>query len=383
MSNRSNQDEVVEEERTYHKINSDEIEEEDTSSESAIESPFDPKKIDITSKTMVLELVLKRLRHNEIKLDTEFQREADLWDATKQSRLIESILIRLPLPAFYFDGTDDNNWLVVDGLQRISSFNNFAITKTLRLQNLEYLTQFNGYSFDELPRDLIRRIEEHEVTVYIINPGTPEQVKYNLFRRINTGGLVLTPQEIRHAINPGVPASTIKTLSELKEFKYFEIKPRRMQDRDFINRFIAFYLNKPEDYKPDLDSFLNDGMAKLNSLNKDALKKLHLDFVKSMKAAKSIFDNDAFRKRYSINDARFPINKALFEVWSVELALLTNSQVTILINKKKILKNKMIAALTKDYDFEASITASTGDKKRILNRFKTIRKIIQEVLNDR
>ena len=105
-----------------------EIEEEDVSSSSNIEKPFDPKKIDITTKQMTLDLILKRLKNDEVDLETFFQRGMNLWSKTQQSRLIESILIRLPLPAFYFDGSNENKWLVVDGLQRLSSFKNFRVS---------------------------------------------------------------------------------------------------------------------------------------------------------------------------------------------------------------------------------------------------------------
>lgn len=356
------------------------VEEEDTSSIASIEKPFDPKKIDVVTKQMILEAVFRRLRANEIDLYTSFQRGMDLWDKTRQSRLIESILIRLPLPAFYFDGTNDNNWLVVDGLQRLSTFKNYIIDKSFKLQDLEYLTQFNGVAFDKLPRELQRRIEEHQITVYIINPGTPEEVKFDLFRRINTGGLILTAQEIRHAINQGFPADFIKELAESKEFKKYKINPKRMLDRDFVTRFIAFYIHKPQEYSPDLDTFLNKSTSKLNKLAKQELEQIKANFKRSLVAAGNIFGDDAFRKRYSPGDNRRPINKALFEIWTVMLSKLQDDEIKVLIAKKNFLKQEFANLLNNDKGFEKAITASTGDKRRVVKRFEVIEELINKVL---
>ncbi|HRK59088.1 MAG TPA: DUF262 domain-containing protein, partial [Candidatus Kapabacteria bacterium] len=115
-----------------------------------MEKPFDPTKINIETKTPSLDTLIKRIQRHHIQMDTTtyFQRKDDLWDIEQQSRLIESILIHFPLPAFFFDASDDDLWLVVDGLQRLSSIRNFCIEKDpkkrLKLTNLEFLTQLNG-----------------------------------------------------------------------------------------------------------------------------------------------------------------------------------------------------------------------------------------------
>jgi len=363
------------------KENDVEVEEEDTSSISSIEKPFDPKKIDIITKPFTIDLIIKRLNNDEIDLYTSFQRGMDLWDVTKQSRLIESILIRLPLPAFYFDGSNDSKWLVVDGLQRLCSFKNYIIKKSLKLQNLEYLTQFNNIGFDSLPRDLRRRIEEHAITVYIINPGTPEEVKFNIFKRINTGGLILTPQEIRHALNQGIPSEFIQELAELIEFTKLGINPKRMQDRDFVTRFVAFYINKLEEYKPDLDTFLNSSMSKLKKFTSQELEQIKADFLKALVAACNLFGIYAFRKRYGIEESRTrPINKALFEVWTVALSKLTKEKIKNLIESKDTINQEFIHLLNSDTEFVNAITMGTGDKKRVEKRFKTIEELVKKVL---
>jgi hypothetical protein len=364
--------------------NNPDVEKEDNTGTEIVE-PFDPKKIDITRKTLILDSIFKRLTQNEINLFTDFQRQSNLWDSVSQSRLIESILIRFPLPAFYFDGTNDSQWLIVDGLQRISTLRNFVITKSLKLQNLEFLNQFNGCSFDDLPRDLQRRIDETEITVYIINPGTPDDVKYNVFKRINTTALILTSQEIRHAINQGVPAQFVKELADLEEFRKatcFTIKTDRMLDRDFVTRFISFYLNRYTDYQPDLDTFMNKSMASLKRLGEKDRILIKARFISAMNAAHRIFGDDAFRKRFGRNDNRKPINKALFEVWSVSLAKLTPDEIESLIQKKEQLIDGFISLLNSDMAFSDALSSGTGDRTRVVKRFTTIGGLIQKILSN-
>lgn len=362
------------------------VEQEDTSTLVEIKEPFDPKQIDIESRPLILDSVIKRLRANppEIDLYPDFQRKDNIWNTKKQSQLIESVLIRLPLPAFYFDASDDNKWLVVDGLQRLSTLKNFVIDQTLVLEDLEFLTFLNGESFSGLPREFQRRIEESPITTYLIKPGTPEDVKYNIFKRINTGGEPLTAQEIRHALNQGIPAKFIAKLAANPEFKQATnyINPDRMLDRDFVNRFAAFYLIPYQDYKPDpdLDSFLNQGMRKLKD-PKVNLEKMEHEFVEAMKTAYEIFGWYAYRKQYGWDERRRPLNKALFEVWSVSLAKLTNEERSRLCERKINVCESFFNLMNEDQDFVISISQGTGDKSRVFKRFSTIEKLIQQTLH--
>lgn len=365
-------------------VNEPDVEYEDLSG-ALMEKPFDPNKIDITTKTPSIDILIKRLKAEpaEIDLSPAFQRHSDLWDDEKQSRLIESILIKFPLPAFYFDGSDNNKWLVVDGLQRLSSLRNFIILKKLKLKGLEFLRQLNGLKFDDLPRSLQRQIEETQITAYIINDGTPEEVKFNIFQRINTGGLTLNSQEIRHALNQGIPAQFVAELAELDEFRFATdeaLKPKRMLDREFVTRFLAFYLHPYPEYVPDLDTYMNSAMGELKKMDESQRQKIKSDFVQSISLAKSIFGEWTFRKADKYPDKRKPINKALFEVWSVSLAKLEDFQRKTLEERKEILFNKSIELVKEDAMFFDSITTSTGNKSSVAYRFSSIEKIIQETL---
>ncbi len=362
------------------------VENEDTGN-ILMDDPFNPSLIDIDTKSPTISLLIERLKEDppEIDLYPDFQRSDDLWNKQKQSQLIESILIKFPLPAFYFDGTDDNKWLVVDGLQRLSSLRNFMINGNLTLTGLEFLKDLEGMKYDDLSRPLQRDINQTQITAYIIKPGTPAKVKYNIFKRINTGGLVLEPQEIRHALNQGTPAKFIAQLAQTEEFKRateYKIDKSRMLDREFVTRFVAFYINEPSSYVPDLDSFLNDSMARLSSITENELDQIREDFKASMSLAHEIFGKWAFRKADLYPDRRKPINKALFEVWSVCLAKLNNTERTVIKAKKEELMTKLVKLLKEDNTFWNAITAATGDKTRIVYRFDKIRNLLMELSHD-
>jgi len=349
-----------------------------------MDKPFDPTKIDIDTKTPSLDTLIKRIRNKTVQLKTEsyFQRKDDLWDKVKQSRLIESILIRFPLPAFFFDATDDNNWLVVDGLQRLSSIRNFAVDKTLKLTNLEFLSHLNNKSWDELPDDLQRLIEESQVVIYKIMPGTPTDVKFNIFKRINTGGLVLEPQEIRHALFQGRPAEFIAELAQLPEFieaTNGKIKTHRMLDRDFANRFLCFYLFGYKNYQPDLDTFMSKAMASIYDKTEEELKQIKHDFRAALVLSKAVFGREAFRKVYREYTTLPPINKALFDALATQFGLLTEDERKRIFINSEYFKESVAITLAGDPSFFLSVTSSTGDKRRVMERHRTVEQIIKEI----
>jgi hypothetical protein len=348
-----------------------------------MDKPFDPTKINIDTKTPSLDTLIKRIKGETVAMNTEeyFQRKDDLWDVVKQSRLIESILIRFPLPAFFFDASDDNHWLIVDGLQRLSSIRNFCVTKTLKLTNLEFLTQLEGDGWDDLPEDLQRVIEESQAVIYKIMPGTPTDVKFNIFKRINTGGLVLEPQEIRHALFQGKPAEFVAKLAGTDEFLRAtggRIKTHRMLDRDFVTRFLCFYFFGHEKYQPDLDTFMSKAMAYIKAVEPAHLETVEADFKKAMNLSYKIFKEEAFRKIVLNKEYQRlpPINKALFDALTAQFAELNEDDVNSLANNGEEFKQLLKNELTKQDQFFVSVTSGTGDKSRVQYRHNKVKELI-------
>jgi Protein of unknown function DUF262 len=346
---------------------------------------FDPAKVDIRGQNPSLDLLIKRMKQNRINLEPDYQRLPDLWKPDKMSQLIESLLIRIPLPMFYFDGSYDV-WEVVDGLQRLSTLKKFIIDKgdsALRLTGLEYLKEYNGKTFDELPQFLQSRIEETSLSVYVINPGTPLEIKFNIFKRINTGGLMLTPQEIRNALNQGKPSQIIKELAGYELFKTatnHSISSQRMLDCDFVARYVGFYLHQKQ-YQPDLDTFLTKGMQSLKLMSEEDIHTLKENFKKSMTTSFNIFGEDAFRKRYKKDDKRKPINKALFDTLSVNFAKLSMVETNELIKRKDAFIEGFIKLMNVE-EFDISVSRSTGSTLSVQIRFEKIATLTQQTLQN-
>lgn len=355
--------------------------------EGVITEPFNPKDVDIVSQPMVIANIVEELKEDgSIILDSDFQRIPDLWSPQKQSRLIESLIIRIPLPTFYFDSAEDEKLIVVDGLQRLYAIKRFMALeqedpKRLCLTGLEYLTEYEGCSFEMLPPNIQKRIKAQVITSYIIRAGTPDKVRTSIFTRINTGGLTLQPAEIKNSVYRGQAADLLKELAHSSEFIQAtrgKVDPSRMLDCEFVNRFLAFYLLGIEQYAGNLECFLNDVLIRLQKESKETLEMCRRDFLKAMRYARSIFDETAFRKINS-NGIFGRINKPLYDAVSVSLARLSLRDCEKLLENKNELNRKYIVLL-KNKAFVDIITNGTAKIQNVEKRYLEINNIFQEVL---
>lgn len=358
--------------------------EDDDSINYSTQSILDSNKILIQQKPLSIEGILKRIKYSEINLDTDFQRKRSLWDKVTKSQFIESLMLRIPIPPLYFDGTNDESWLIIDGLQRLSTLKEFILDKSFLLEGMEYFTDYNGCGYDKLPRAYIRRIEETQLSLYILLPGTPSNVKYSIFKRINKPGLKLENQEIRHALYQGEATKLLEKLAETEEFKVAtnnSILPDRMLDREFILRYIAFKYLGIEQFKEcnaSIEAFLNKTMEFLNDCSKRDLIQVENDFIKAMNCAYQIFGEYAFRRISGYPPVKKnPINVALFESWSVALAELNEREKQKLVKNKEILLECFVSSL-KNHTYSSDI--NTAKYNSVKRRLEMVAQIIQEVL---
>ncbi|WP_330291481.1 DUF262 domain-containing protein [Streptomyces sp. NBC_00576] len=350
--------------------------------------PFDPELIEVHPRNPTVDLVIQRLKRGLIDLQPDFQRQSGIWNERAQSRLIESLLLRIALPTLYVAEEDDESWSVVDGVQRLTTIVSFVKPEVaglgpLRLGDLEYLTQFNGSRFEDLPGRMQTRILETELSVLLIRRGTPEEARFNIFARINTGGQPLTRQELRHALIPG-PAREF--LAKLADSHFFlqatghSVNPARMAERELCLRFLAFWMTPPERYvTQDFDGFLRTTMHSINALPAQGLEVLERRFYIAMKRSREIFGSKAFRKQFHDVTRRYPINKALFEVQAVSMARCTRDEVDALRERASLVEEKF-KDLMDEPDFYDAISSGTGDANKVNYRFQSMKDLLRDVL---
>lgn len=341
--------------------------------------PFDPNKIDIKMDKMTVDALIRRIKDDAFEFTTDFQRKAGLWNNVQKSQLIESLLLKIPLPAFYFDASNEEKYLIIDGLQRVTTIKEFVVEQSFPLVGMEFLKELNGLTFNQLPRSLQRRIEETNINTYLVSPSTPPNVKFNIFKRINTGGLTLEPQEIRNALYQGHATKFIGELAKLPAFLNAtdrSIKVDRMLDREFCLRYVAFTCLPLRTYNGVVDDFLNAAMILINESSASDRERINSDFNRVMSACHRLFERHAFRKMSS-DERRRPINKALFEAWSYVMFKTAPSDLEIILKHKNTVKNNFIHLCEQHY-FVNALKAS--ERRSVAYRIEAVQQLITNVL---
>jgi transcriptional regulator with XRE-family HTH domain len=317
--------------------------------------------------------VVRRIQNNRYDLNPDFQRDF-VWSTVKQSRLIESCIMRIPLPVLYVAEAPDGRIIVVDGLQRLSTFTRFLDNQLkLSFERADDLTPhpLEGKRFQDLDLKLQERVEDTQLTLYILDSKAPERAKLDIFDRVNSGE-PLTRQQMRNSLYNGPATRWLKLAAGSPAFLLAtgeSLDARKMRDREAINRFCAFALLGWRRYRSgDMDSFLAEALELMNRLTAEEWQKLENRFQVAMNANHVLFGRHAFRKSLLLDNdssARSVLNIAFFDVCSVVLSTLEPNQLGAHESRiKEVVRN-----LLTDPQFEHAITYSTNSRVQVEERF--------------
>jgi len=332
----------------------------------------------IRSDNRTIHDVVRRIDQGRYVMDPDFQRDF-IWSEDKQSKLIESVIMRIPLPVFYLAEDDEGRMVVVDGLQRLSTFDRFAKDKLkLRLPDRDDLHQ---RSFSDLSAKYQNRVEDCNLIFYVIDSKVPEQARLDIFERVN-GGVPLTRQQMRNSLFMGRATHFLKEEAQTEVFRQAtggSLKRSSMRDREFVNRFCAFQILTPAEYRrDDMDQFLADSLRAMNRKSEEDLSRLSTAFRRGLENNILLFERHAFRKRSRDRGRRVVLNASLWDVMSTGLSRYTREQVDASADAFR----KAFHNLLENEEFNIAITYGPNDPRKVRHRFEAAHGMMQEVLGN-
>ena len=334
----------------------------------------------VRNETRTIFDVVRRIDQGGYVMDPEFQREL-VWSSKKQSKLIESVIMRIPLPVFYLAEDDDGRVVVLDGLQRLTTFRLF-VKDDLRLR-LPDRQDLDGQQFSDLSSKLQNRVEDFNLIFYILDSRVPERARLDIFERVN-GGVPLTRQQMRNCLFMGEATRFLKREVDTDIFRKatsYSLNRKTMRDREFVNRFCAFKILALSDYQGDMDAFLARCLRKMNQMARSDLARLSAEFQTGLSNNWNLFGQDSFRRSgFEANrERRSGLNASFWDVMSTGLSIYPSELVSGQVEPLR----KAIHDLLQDKAFNAAITYGPNGAKNVRLRFEMSRDVFKEVLGAR
>jgi hypothetical protein len=339
---------------------------------SALQAQLDVERrmVSFDSYDMSVRQLYEMFQEKAIFIPPEYQRQF-VWDEARESELIESIFLGIPVPSLFMATNADSTWEIVDGVQRLSTLVHFIAepsdiltridrAKPLEIQGLEKLTEFNGSTYESIPKSLQLAFQTRPVRVTVLNDKSDLNVRFDLFERLNTGGVSLTNQEIRNCIFRGPFNEQLKQLSKSSDFRTaVRLKASEYQNgtaEEFVLRFFA-YLENRQEFQHSVKGFFNDYM-KANATKKIAAQSLSL-YKATMSALAGAFPNGITRGQSSTTSA------VLYEALAVGVADALADGVNI--------RKTRLAALVSDTKLRRLTTGATNSRSMLLNRISYVK----------
>lgn len=351
-----------------------------------IDIPKEQRYLDTVSYDYSVQYIYDLIKRGKIVLEVPFQRN-HIWKNDKASLLIESIIMNVPIPPLYFAEEENGKWLVLDGLQRLSSIKKYYDNE-FSLNKLEVLKELNKLKYRELPLKAKGLLDDGLLRVNVIKKDSHRDIKYDIFMRLNRGAAILNYQELRNCMYRGNLNDAAKELcSENKQFLDIlnQKKPHpRFIDAEFIIRYFAISdnLSKDEDgtvfldgYKGKLVQYLNEYMDEHKNCDLDEKQKYKDRFNETIQKVVMVFGTDkAFR---DISTESVKIYKTIADFVMPSLERMSFEYIEA---NKELIFNKLKSFLSIE-EIRESLSKRTTDKDIVNLRLKMWFKEFENVIS--
>lgn len=279
--------------------------------------------------------LLDMYNNKELEIDPDYQRMFR-WSDEKQSMFIESLILEMPLPPIFVIEQEEGNYELIDGLQRISTYLHFRykdmddeirkefcadrIESELILSGCDIVKELNGYTFDTLPRAIQLKLKRNFIRMEVLRKETDKKLRYHMFKRLNTGGELLSNQEVRNCTIRLLGDEFNNFIIECSQYEYFKKSIANVlddyattkKDQELVLRYFALK-NNLSNYKKDLDFFLTDYMEKVTSKQVpfDYNKEKEI-FEKTFNCIYEIYERNAFSSAINLEENKFKTDMIMY-----------------------------------------------------------------------
>ena len=353
--------------------------------------PTEAKKIFTSSGDLEIDSLHGKKTRGRLVLQPDFQRQY-VWDSVKASKLIESAILQIPLPIIYLSEEKDGREYVIDGQQRLTSFfsfveGKFPDDKPFKLTGLNVCSDLNGKKFSELTDEIQDKIRYYKIRAITFQKDSSEELKFEIFERLNTGSVQLNDQELRNCLYRGKLNQALREMAADADFMYLcglKAPDKRMRDVELVLRFCAFYHKTYLNYKAPIRSFLNSEAQEKQNISEKELQELKASFKNACQIVKSIFDKNAFKRYYkgrsdnpNGNWEPKKFNVSLYDILMYSFAKEDKNKVYQNLDS---IKEALMHLMTKDQEFISSIELSTSSVQAVTIRFDKWRNALQAIL---
>lgn len=353
----------------------------------------------VTSRTIIADKVdaqidslYRKWKRGKLVLQPEFQRHF-VWDNVKASRLIESALLDIPLPIVYITEDVDDKEYVIDGQQRLTSFfsyidGKFPDGRDFRLSGLKVLKELNNQHYKDIEEINQDKINDFSLRVVTFKKTSDPKLRFEIFKRLNTGAVALNDQELRNCVYRGKYNSLLKELATDSDFRYLlglTCEEKRMKDVELVLRFASFYHATYLKYNAPIRRFLDNDMETYKNISDKDEADLRTAFKNTIIIIRSLLDKHAFKRFYRGTDIKNKngrweekkFNASLYDILMYTFAKADKNKVYQNLDS---IREALIYLMTTDQEFIDSIELSTSSVQAVTKRFDKWRHTVEGII---